>query len=145
MGLLDTIIDVVNAQAGGANANNGNLLQSVISMLNDPQTGGLAGLVEKLAAGGLKEQVASWVSTGANLPISGEQLQAVLGSSFVQDLAAKFGINMADVSGGLANLLPVVIDKLTPDGTVPDNANGLLDQLGGLAGLASMLGGNKTA
>lgn len=141
MGLLDSIVDVMNNQAGGTGTQ-GNLLTSVIGMLNNPDIGGLTGLVQKLSAGGLGEQVSSWISTGQNLPVSGDQLQAVLGSSFVQDIASKLGINVADVSGGLASLLPTVIDKLTPDGQLPDNANSLLEQ--GLAGLVGMLG-NKTA
>ncbi len=73
----------------------------------------------------------SWVGKGENLPISAEQLQAVLGSSFVQGLAEKFGINTADVAGSLAGMLPQVIDKLTPDGEVPGD-NKLLEI--GLAG-----------
>ena len=142
MGLLDSIVDVVSAQAGGTAGNQGNLLTSVLGMLNSPETGGLGGLVQKMIAGGLQEQVASWIGTGSNLPVSGDQLQSILGSSFVQDIATKLGINVADVSGGLANLLPTVIDKLTPDGKLPENTDGLLEQ--GLAGLVGMLG-NKTA
>ncbi|SJM95554.1 YidB family protein [Crenothrix polyspora] len=142
MGLLDSIVDVVSAQAGGTAGNQGNLLTSVLGMLNSPETGGLSGLVQKMVAGGLQEHVASWVGTGANLPVSGDQLQAILGSSFVQDIATKLGINVADVSGGLASLLPTIIDKLSPDGKLPENTDGLLEQ--GLAGLIGMLG-NKTA
>lgn len=142
MGLLDSIVDVVSAQAGGTAGNQSNLLTTILGIVNSPETGGLGGLVQKMMAGGLNEQVSSWISTGANLPVSGDQLQAVLGSSFVQDIATKLGINVADVSGGLASLLPTVIDKLTPDGTLPENTDGLLEQ--GLAGLIGMLG-NKTA
>jgi uncharacterized protein YidB (DUF937 family) len=143
MGLLDTLVDAVGAQAGGAaGGTQGNLLTTVLGMLNSPETGGLSGLIQKMTAGGLGEHVASWIGTGSNLPISAEQLQAVLGSSFVQDIASKLGINVADVSGGLASLLPTVVDKLTPEGTLPENADSLLEQ--GLAGLMGMLS-NKTA
>lgn len=144
MGILDTVLGVIKSQvannaapgavSGGADHN---LLESVIGMISDPQSGGLSGLVEKIAAGGLGEQVASWVGTGQNLPVTAEQLQAVLGSSFVQGLAEKFGINTADVAGSLTSLLPQVIDKLTPDGQVPGD-NKLLEL--GLAGLTSLLG-----
>lgn len=153
MGILDTVLGVIknqvgnNAVAGTANAvagssDHNNLLESVIGMISDPQTGGLSGLIDKISAGGLGEQAASWVSTGQNLPITAEQIQEVLGSSFVQGLAAKAGINTADVAGSLANLLPQVVDKLTPDGQVPGD-NKLLEI--GLAGLTSLLGGNKMA
>jgi uncharacterized protein YidB (DUF937 family) len=148
MGILDTVLGVIKSQAannavpgtapGGADHN---LLESVIGMISDPQSGGLSGLVEEIAAGGLGDQVASWVGKGENLPISAEQLQAALGSSFVQGLAEKFGINPADVAGSLAHLLPQVVDKLTPDGQVPGD-NKLLEA--SLAGLTSLFG-NKSA
>lgn len=140
MGILDSILGAVKDQAGNETTAGG-LLESVIGMMNDPQVGGLSGLIEKLSQGGLAEQVTSWVSKGENLPISAEQLQAVLGSSFVQDIAAKLGINTADVAGSLAGLLPQVIDKLTPDGEVPGD-NNLLEI--GLKGLSAILG-NKSA
>lgn len=151
MGILDTILGVIKNQAsnnavpGAADSATGTsdnfLLETVISMITDPQSGGLNGLIEKVSAGGLGEQVASWVSTGQNLPISAEQIQAVLGSSFVQGLAAQMGINTADVAGSLAGLLPQVVDKLTPEGQVPGE-NTLLEL--GLAGLTSLLN-TKTA
>jgi uncharacterized protein YidB (DUF937 family) len=146
MGLLDTILGVVksqvsnNAAATPGGADN-NLVEAVIGMISDPQSGGLSGLVEKISAGGLANQVASWVSKGENLPVSAEQIQAVLGSSFVQELAGKFGINTADVAGSLSKLLPQVIDHLTPDGQVP--ADNSLLQIG-LKGLTSLLA-NKSA
>ncbi|WP_411725386.1 YidB family protein [Methyloglobulus sp.] len=147
MGILDAILGVIksratnNAAPGAAGGVDNNLLESVIGMISDPQSGGLSGLIEKFSAGGLGEQVVSWVNTGENQTISAEQIQAVLGSSFVQGLAEKVGINMADVAGSLSSLLPQVIDKLTPDGEVPGD-NKLLDL--GLAGLTSLLG-NKSA
>lgn len=148
MGILDTVLGVIKSQAansaapGAAAPGNGdsNLLESVIGMLSDPQSGGLSGLVEKIAAGGLADQVASWVGTGKNLPVTAEQIQEVLGSSFVKGLAEKMGINTADVAGSLSSMLPQIIDKLTPDGEVPGD-NKLLEI--GLAGLKSILGGQS--
>lgn len=140
MSILDSVLGALKNQTGNTSADGG-LLESVIGMINDPQTGGLAGLVEKYSQGGLANQVASWVSTGQNLPISAEQIQTVLGSSFVQEIAGKLGINTADVAGSLAGLLPQVVDKLTPEGQVPGD-NSLLEI--GLKGLSSILG-NKTA
>jgi len=142
MSLLDSIVDVLGNQAG-TGGQQGNLLSSVIGLLNSPEVGGLSGLVQKFSASGLGDQVASWVSTGANLPVSGDQIHSALGSSLVQELSSKLGINVADVAGGLASLLPVVIDKLSPDGQLPANANSLVEQ--GLNGLVAMLNANKTA
>ncbi|MDD1608338.1 MAG: YidB family protein, partial [Methylococcaceae bacterium] len=95
------------------------------------------GLVEKISAGGLNEQVKSWVSTGQNLPVTGDQIQAALGSSVIQDIASKVGIDSNDITNTLARLLPLVIDKLTPDGEVPSNNNTLQTVL---TGLGSFLG-----
>jgi len=142
MGILDTVLGVIKSQAannaapGTAVDGDHRLLESVIGILTDPQSGGLSGLVEKVAASGLGDQVASWVGTGNNIPITAEQIHEVLGSSFVQGLAQKMGINSADVAGILASLLPQVVDKLTPDGQVPAN-NQLLEL--GLSGLKSLL------
>jgi uncharacterized protein YidB (DUF937 family) len=153
MGILDTVLGVLKSQASnnavsgnnavpGAGGADHNLLESVIGMISDPQSGGLNGLIEKISAGGLGDQVASWVSTGQNLPVTAQQIQDVLGSSFVQGLAQKMGVNTADVAGSLASLLPQVVDKLTPDGQVVPGDNKLLEL--GLAGLTSLLG-NKSA
>jgi len=64
--------------------------------------------------------MSSWVSTGENQPVSGEQLTSVFGNNMIQEIAQKLGISSADASSGLAALLPQVIDKLTPNGTVPE-------------------------
>ena len=140
MSVLNAILDAVKSGiANNENSENINntLLESVISMVGDQQSGGLMGLVEKFSAGGLGEQAASWVSTGQNLPITSDQVQAVLGSSFVQDIATKMNIDTTNVASNLAYLLPLVIDKLTPDGEVSNDNN--LPQMA-LAGLSSLLG-----
>lgn len=77
---------------------------------------GQSGLRQSFKDHGLGEAAASWVGTGENLPISGEQMQSALGGSALGDLAAKFGMSSADVSGRLSELLPQVVDKLTPAG-----------------------------
>ena len=137
MSLFDNIVSAVTHQAGGQS----NMLESVMGMINHPAVGGLSGLVQKLSQGGLQEQVASWVGTGQNLPVSAEQIQALLGSTGLQDIAAKFGFNSADAPSQLSHLLPQVIDKLTPHGQVPAEGD-LQHQL--LAGLSGLFG-NKTA
>src|SRR5512145_1662686 len=78
MGLLDS---VVGALAGGQSGGNNALLETVMKLINNPQTGGLAGLIQSFQQGGLGDVVNSWVSTGANQPVSPEQIQNVLGNS----------------------------------------------------------------
>lgn len=120
MGLFD---QVVGALAGGQSGGNAALLETVMQVINNPQTGGLAGLVQSFQQGGLGEIVNSWVSTGANLPISAEQIQSVLGGGSLQDMAAKLGIGQQQASGSLAELLPQVIDQLTPNGQLPQGGD----------------------
>jgi uncharacterized protein YidB (DUF937 family) len=136
MGLFD---QVAGALAGGDAGGQGGLLPVVMQLINNPQTGGLAGLIQTFQQGGLGEIVNSWVSSGPNLPISAEQIQSVLGGSALQDLAGKLGMNTEQASGGLAQMLPQLIDSLTPNGQVPQGGDMLsqgLDMLkkGGLFG-----------
>ena len=92
---------------------------------------GLAGLVQQLAASGLGPQVQSWIGTGANLPVSGDQIQQALGSEKIQQLAQQVGLDPAQLSGALAHLLPHAIDQLTPGGQMPA-PGGLQSALSGL-------------
>jgi len=119
MGLLDS---VVGALAGGQSGGNSGLMDVVMQLINN-QPGGLGGLVQSFQQGGLGEIVNSWVSTGQNLPVSAEQLQSVLGGGALQDIAAKLGVSPEQASGSLADLLPQVVDKLTPNGQLPEGGD----------------------
>jgi len=131
MGLFDQVVGALSGgQSGGSNA----LLETVLQLVNNPQTGGLGGLVKSFQQGGLAEIVNSWVSTGQNLPISAEQIQSVLGNSTLQDLAAKLGMSHDQISGGLASILPRVVDQLTPHGEVPQGGDILAQGLDLLKG-----------
>ncbi len=136
MSLLD---QVVGALAGGESGGSGNLLQVVLQLVNNPRTGGLEGIIRSFRQGGLGDIVNSWVANGQNLPVSGEQIESVLGGSALQDLAAQLGVSPQQASGSLADVLPQLIDQLTPNGEVPQGGNVLsqgLDLLkkGGLFG-----------
>jgi len=129
MGLLDNVI----GQLGGSGSGN-QLLNLVMGLVNDQGRGGLAGLLNQLKAGGLGDATDSWVSTGQNLPVSADQISTVLGSAQLRGLAQQFGISPDALPGQLANILPQVVDKLTPEGRVPD-------QLPGLEGIGGLLKG----
>ena len=120
MGLLD---QVVGALAGGQSGGNNALLETVMKLVNDPQNGGLQGLIQSFEQGGLGEIVNSWVSKGENLPISAEQIQSVLGGSSLGNIASQLGMNSAEASGSLASMLPQLIDSLTPNGEVPQGGD----------------------
>ncbi len=152
MGLLDSVLGAVtgnnnaSAQAGGglgaivgALAQNPQILQAITSMLgNDGSHGGLGGLMEKFQQAGMGDVIGSWIGSGTNQPISGEQLSQVLGSDTLSELASKIGMNSGDAAGQLSQVLPGLIDRLTPHGQAPEsglgNAGDLMGMLGGLLG-----------
>jgi uncharacterized protein YidB (DUF937 family) len=103
-GLLDGLVGGV--MAGVVN----NLIQ---------QHGGVQGIVSQFEKQGLGPTVRSWVSTGANQPISPDQVHKVFGSDMIGQLATKAGMNPQDLAQKLSQVLPQAIDKLTPGGQVP--------------------------
>ena len=123
MGLLDSIVGALGQQLGGNSGGQNPLLQIVTSLINNNQ-GGLQGLVERFTQAGLGQQVQSWVGTGQNLPISVDQIKQVLGGQGGQlaQLAEQFGVSHDQAAGGLAELLPSVVDHLTPNGEVQNDA-----------------------
>jgi uncharacterized protein YidB (DUF937 family) len=130
MGFME-LIGTLGRQAG---AKPGGLTESIGGLLGGGSPiGGLDGLIGKLQQHGLGDVGASWVSKGKNLPISPAQLQAVLGNEHVQAIAARLGIAPDQAAKHLARSLPQVVDRVTPDGKVPDAAS-LQRALGGLAG-----------
>jgi uncharacterized protein YidB (DUF937 family) len=117
MGLLDDVLNKASGVTPAADNFQFSLASAVLSMLS--QSGGVSGLAHQFTAQGLGNIVHSWISTGQNLPISPEQLQSVLGSDQVESLAAKVGVSPETAKSGLAQLLPQLIDQLTPTDEVP--------------------------
>ena len=115
MGLLNELMGKV---LGGEDKNK--LLESVMALINNPQTGGLSGLAQMFKDKGLGDAISSWISTGKNLPVSADQIKQVLPADQIQEISKKAGVSQEEASKGLAGLLPDIIDKLTPDGKVPE-------------------------
>jgi uncharacterized protein YidB (DUF937 family) len=111
--------------AGGLEAIFGSLLA------NDGGQGGIGGLVSKFERAGMGDVIGSWIGKGDNKPVSEGQLGNVLGGDVVSGLAQKLGINAGMLLPLLASVLPMLIDKLTPQGQVPAQGLGNLDQLTG--------------
>ena len=154
MGLLDSVLGAAAGSMMGGNQQQqpqggglggmlgglgglGALLPVIVGMLgNDSQHGGLGGLLEKFNQAGMGDAAKSWVGHGENAQISGDQLGQVLGGDMMGDIAAKLGLSHGDAAGQLANVLPGLIDKLTPHGQVPagglGNSGDLMGMLGGL-------------
>ncbi|MGH9494999.1 MAG: YidB family protein, partial [Candidatus Sulfotelmatobacter sp.] len=95
---------------------------AVLQMIQS-HPGGISGMVQAFHSNGLGGVINSWISTGQNQPISASQIEQVLGCGPVQALAQKLGISTDQASSTLSQLLPSVVDKLSPNGAVPDQSN----------------------
>ncbi len=133
MGLFDSVMGAVNGQMqqqGGLASVLGGLLS------NHGEVGGLTGLVEKFNQAGMGDLVGSWIGHGENLPISAGQISSVLGSDVVAGIAGRLGVDPERAAGQLSQMLPGLIDKLTPHGVAPagglGSAGDLMGMLGGL-------------
>lgn len=109
-----SLFDSIKSALGGAIGQDG-----LSGLLGE---GGLQGIIDKLQAGGLGDQVKSWIGTGANLPVSVEQIQSALGNERVQQIAALAGIPTDKVLAFLSEHLPKAVDEASPDGTLPPTA-----------------------
>ena len=120
MGLLD---DVLKSALGGSSSGNaGGLLEGVLDALGDERSGGLDGLARASQQQGLGDLLASWIGTGPNRPISSGELTDLLGRERIDAIAQRGGLASALAPGILASVLPALIDRLTPDGSVPQRA-----------------------
>jgi uncharacterized protein YidB (DUF937 family) len=101
-----------------------------MSMLQ--QHGGLTGVLDKFRENGMGQHADSWVGTGANMPISAEQVQQVFGESSISQVASQLGQSHGQASSALAQLLPQLIDHLTPQGQVPPDHEDLISKALGM-------------
>lgn len=127
MGLFDNIAGAVLGKMMG---DKGAMAQAALEMFH--QYGGLDGVLEKFNQAGLGNLVASWVGKGENMPISPNQITEVLGGTNIADMAAKFGLTPEMLSAQIAEHLPNVVDKMTPDGKVEANSGDLLSTVLGM-------------
>ena len=157
MGLFDSVLGAVlnngqqpqaGAQSGaggwaglggivGMLASNPQMIQIIMGMLsNDGQHGGLGGLIGKFEQAGLGGAMSSWIGSGPNQAVSGNQITSALGAGTLSDIAAKLGINPDEAASQLSQLLPGLINHLTPQGQAPQqglgNSGDLMGMLGGL-------------
>jgi uncharacterized protein YidB (DUF937 family) len=144
MSLLDSVIGALaNAQPGAQPPSPGAtqgtpgsvLLSTVISMLANGQhpqgagVGGLGDLIGRFAQGGMGDVIGSWIGHGQNAPISGDQLSNVLGSDVIGQIASQLGLTHGEAAGQLSQMLPEVINRLTPHGQAPDSGLGGMDDI----------------
>ena len=122
MGILDSL-ENSPALKGALGQLEAAVLPVVLSeVLGSGKQGGLNAIVAKLQQAGFGDQVKSWIGNGQNLPITAEQLQQVLGSDTVKQLAAHFNIPVDQLAKVLAQQLPAAVDQASPEGKLPHTA-----------------------
>jgi len=134
MGLFDSFASNLLGQLTGSSGGQQSPLLGMALQLVQNYPGGLSGLLEKFQAAGLGNEVKSWISTGGNLPVSAEQLGRVLGSDQIGNIASQLGMSNGDVTKGLAQLLPQLVDNMSPQGSLP-HQDAMRDSLGELLNL----------
>ncbi|MGA9516145.1 MAG: YidB family protein [Pseudolabrys sp.] len=80
---------------------------------------GLGGLLNQFQQNGLGDVMKSWIGPGQNQPVSPNQLSSALGPQIIQILAQKTGLSEQEITSHLSQILPNVVDKLTPNGRLP--------------------------
>ena len=115
MSIIDTIVQKLTGEAGASGADPA-LLGHLTDLVNNPETGGLQGLIQKFHSNGLGDLVSSWVGPGANQAITGDQIASVIGQDRLASIASKFGVQPDQISGLVAQHLPDIISKLSSAG-----------------------------
>ena len=118
MGFFDEMAGGLLKQVFSSQGSQTGLMEVITGLVKGSEAGGLEGLAQTFNEKGLGEVISSWIGTGENLPISPEQIQQVLGSGQVQQIAEKLGVSSDQASNALAEMLPQVVDKLTPGGSL---------------------------
>jgi uncharacterized protein YidB (DUF937 family) len=127
MGMLDGLIgNALGGMLGQGGKGQNQLMQVALQILQ--QNGGVEGILDKFRQGGYADQASSWQSTGQNMTVSGSALQEVLGTGAIGQIAQQLGMSHGDAAGGLAQVLPQLIDQFTPNGEIPDNHDDIVAQ-----------------
>lgn len=136
MGILDALLknpDMIGDVAKFA-SENPQIAKATMKMFSSKGTGGgLGDVLGKLEAGGLGDTVSSWLGSGANKAVDPGRLGDALGADRISKFAKQAGVSSSEASTLLAGMLPGLVDKLSPDGKLPDKG-GLDSLIGGLLG-----------
>jgi len=136
MGFLDGLLGQVlggamqpghradDAGMGAGAGGHGNLIAILLQLLQ--QNGGLGGLLSKFQRAGYGQQADSWIATGQNQPIDGDVLSQVLGAGTLDQIAGQLGLPRREAAAEVASALPDVVDRMTPQGSVPANSDDLV-------------------
>jgi uncharacterized protein YidB (DUF937 family) len=131
MGPLDELLGsmmggMTGGQAPQASQAQSPLLLLVLQLLQ--QNGGIEGILGRFQQAGYGQQAQSWIGTGSNLPIDASVLEQIFGQDRMGQVAQQLGMSHDAASGGLAQVLPQVIDRMTPQGQVPSDNSDLVNR-----------------
>lgn len=105
------------------------------------RNGGIGGVLQRFQQKGYSQQAASWVSTGSNEELGPQAISDVVGMDELSRLSQQLGVSNEDVSSGMAQILPEMVNRLTPQGSVPDDGDEVLDR--GRSMLEQMMNGGQ--
>jgi uncharacterized protein YidB (DUF937 family) len=119
-----SIFDEVLGKATGAQsipqAQQQDLVQQLLNFLTSKEAGGLQGIIKSFEQNGLGQIISTWVGKGENAAITPDQVEQGLGKDVTRQLADKAGVTPEPAKLTLAQILPLLIDRLTPEGKVPE-------------------------
>jgi uncharacterized protein YidB (DUF937 family) len=119
MGFLGNL---ASKELGNIGGGKGALVMAIVQMLQNRQ-GGIQGLLQAFQQHGMGETAQSWIGTGQNQQVSPDQVNQALGPDQVKQVAQEAGVSHEEASSGIASLLPQIVDKLTPNGQVPQQGD----------------------
>jgi len=112
---------------GGQQTQGGSpIVQMALQLLQ--QNGGIEGLLAKFQQAGMGQQAQSWIGTGQNMPLPADALSQIFGQGQLGQIAQQLGMSHQDAASGLSQVLPRIVDEMTPQGQIPDNHNDLVAQ-----------------
>lgn len=131
MGLLDRALEALgNKQPLPLMDTRAKLLQAALALVaDDSRAGGLQGLVDRFRGAGLDNAISSWIGTEENVPVTGPQLRQALGEDQVQQISADTGLPPDETADHLSDMLPDIVDRLTPAGHIPPGGLGHMSAL----------------
>ncbi len=137
MGLFDGLLGKLQSAQGAAQVASQlpAIKDALTAHLSENGAQGLTNILDQFKSQGMGNLVQSWLSTGANQPTTASQISQVLGPTIVNQICERTGLDKTKVSMGLAIVLPMVVDKLSPKGNLPTQQSGLEQGLAMLKGL----------
>ena len=92
------------------------------------KNGGMNAVLDKFRQKGMTRQAQSWMSTGDNQPIDEQSVEQVVGQQELREMAQRLGVPEQEVAQAFAEIMPEMVDKLTPEGQLPQEADEVIEE-----------------